>query len=138
MGKVRVFYVISCMNSGSVCLQYFPVDQAPIEGYTFYPLAGGNTHHPPSDRASGQHAVKHQHEILQCGRSQRRVQYGRVCIYLFIQYIPFRTLFHFFFLYLCHSHVILQAAVTVPRTSMMSFSYLFCGLPLLFSQPLFT
>ena len=36
MGKVRVFYVISCMNSGSVCLQYFPVDQAPIEGYTFY------------------------------------------------------------------------------------------------------
>ena len=36
MGKVRVFYVISCMNSGSVCLQYFPVDQAPIECYTFY------------------------------------------------------------------------------------------------------
>ena len=60
-------------------------------------LAGGNTQHPPSDRASGQHAVQHQDEMLQCGRSQRREQYGRVCIYLFIQYIPFRTLFQNFF-----------------------------------------
>ena len=32
---------------------------------------------------------------------------------------------------LCHSQVILQAVVTVPMTSMMSFSYLCCGLPLL-------
>ena len=53
-------------------------------------------------------------------------------MYFFIQNILFRTLFpkplNFF---LCHSQVILQAVVTVPMTSMMSFSYLSCGLPLL-------
>ena len=34
--KSEYFTLVPCMNSGSVCLQYFPVDQAPIEGYTVY------------------------------------------------------------------------------------------------------
>ena len=54
-----------------------------------------------------------------------------VSTYLFRIYPVQDIVSEIFFKNVCHSQVILQAAVTVPRTSMMSFFYLCCGLPLL-------
>ena len=148
---VRENYMVKvCMNSGSVYLQYLSVDQAPIEGYFVYhkpydasdsdykkqTLLGAthSTHLLTELQANTQYSIK-----MRCfnaaGHSDESntVVKKTLCQYLLLYSVyPVQDIVaQTFFKNLCHSQVIIKAAVTVPRTSMMSFSCLCCGLLLL-------